>query len=86
MTLDGIRWFLSLAIYVSMAVLCVMRADFAGIGGLLGSALGFVGFVWAPGQDSISERLGNGFVGLLLGMCGGFVVGAVAQFLMPLWS
>ena len=86
MTLDGIRWFLSLAIYVSMAVLCVMRADYAGIGGLAGSAIGFIGFAWAPGQDSMTERLGNGFVRLLLGMCIGFVLGALAQFFLPLWA
>ncbi|HVY83935.1 MAG TPA: hypothetical protein VG943_02290 [Caulobacterales bacterium] len=81
--MDAVRWVLSLAIYLAMVALCIFRFDLAGVGGLAGSALGFVLRVWTPGQDSVSERLGNGYVGLLLGICVGFVAGAVIQYFWP---
>jgi hypothetical protein len=83
MIIDTIKWTLSIAIYVGMVVLCVLRADWAGIGAVAGSALGFLWRAWSPGQDSVSERLGNGYVGLLIGMCVGLAVGAVVQYAWP---
>ncbi|MES1201030.1 MAG: hypothetical protein ABUS57_06230 [Pseudomonadota bacterium] len=81
--MNTVRWVLSGAIYFAMVALCVFRFDLAGIGGLAGSALGFVFRVWTPGQDTVGERLGNGYVGLLMGICVGFVAGAIVQHFFP---
>ncbi|HVZ99070.1 MAG TPA: hypothetical protein VG841_02010 [Caulobacterales bacterium] len=81
--MDTVRWVLSFAIYLAMVALCIFRFDLAGVAGLAGSALGFLVRVWAPGQDSVSERLGNGYVGLLLGICVGFAGGAIVQYFWP---
>ena len=83
MRLDVFRWAFSAAIYLAIVALCIFRFDIAGIAGLAGSALGFVWRVWTPGQETVYERLGNGYVGLLIGICLGFAVGAVAQYLWP---
>jgi hypothetical protein len=83
MAIEAIKWTLSIAIYLGMVVLCVLRFDWAGIGAVAGSALGFIWRVWSPGQETVSERLGNGYVGLLIGMCIGLAVGAAGQYAWP---
>ena len=77
--MEAVKLFLSLCVLGAMVVACLLRFDIAGLSGLAGGVLGFLGWFLAAGQSSWGERLGNGYVGAFVGLCLGFAVGGVAQ-------
>jgi hypothetical protein len=78
-----IKWILIFAVYAAMVGLSVYWFDAGGMIGLAGCGLGFaLGFL-APGQNDFAERIGNGYVGSLAGLCIGFAAGGLAHFLIP---
>ena len=79
---DALRWILSLAAFVGMAALCVIFLDIGGAGGLFGAGLGFLLRFVAKGGD-FGERLGNGYVGALMGLALGLMAGALGVYLWP---
>jgi len=76
------RVLLSVAAFVGMIVLCVMGWNYGGAGGLIGGALGFLIRLGGRGLDW-GERIGNGYVGALMGMPVGLMVGGVYAVGMP---
>lgn len=78
--MDGIRWGLSLVVYAAMVAACVLQFEYAGMGGLAGAGLGFLArFAW-PGQSDMGERLGNGYIGSLMGMFAGFAIIGIGNY------
>lgn len=65
---------LALAAFAGMIVLCVLGWNYGGMGGLIGGVLGFVIRLGGRGLDW-GERLGNGYVGALMGMPVGLLIG-----------
>jgi hypothetical protein len=57
-----------------MIALCVVSWDYGGVGGLIGGALGFLLRLGGRGLD-VPERLGNAYVGALMGMPVGLLLG-----------
>ena len=76
------RVLLSVAAFVGMIVLCVMGWNYGGAGGLIGGALGFLIRLGGRGLDW-GERIGNGYVGALMGMPVGLMIGGVYAVGMP---
>jgi hypothetical protein len=68
------RLILIFGAFAGMLALCVLGWNYGGAGGLIGGALGFLlrlggqGLAWG-------ERLGNGYVGALMGMPVGLMIG-----------
>ncbi|MEZ6024502.1 MAG: hypothetical protein R3C16_14040 [Hyphomonadaceae bacterium] len=87
--MTGLRLILGLAVFGGMIVLCVLGWSYGGVGGLIGGALGFFLRIWGRGLDW-GERLGNGYVGALMGLpVGFFIAGAYmvgAPYLLQLIS
>src|SRR5262249_12596197 len=79
--MDNLKLSLSLCVFGAMIVLCVLRMDWAGVGGLGCGALGFVGWFAARGQTTLGERFGNGYIGAFFGLCLGFAMGGVAELI-----
>lgn len=79
--MDALKLLLSLGVYAGMILLCILRPDLAGMGGL---ALGAVGFAWRYifTGGSAGERLGNAYGGSLMGLCLGYAIGGIAQLYM----
>jgi hypothetical protein len=64
----------TVAAFVGMIALCIIGWTYGGMGGLIGGALGFL--VRLPGRGlDWGERLGNGYVGALMGMPVGLLIG-----------
>jgi hypothetical protein len=57
-----------------MIALCVLSWDYGGWGGLIGAAVGFLLRLGGRGLDT-AERLGNAYVGALMGMPTGLLLG-----------
>lgn len=74
--MERLRWLLILAVFAGMIALCVALLPYGGGGGLIGGALGFVLRLGGRGLDW-GERLGNGFVGALMGMPVGLLCGGL---------
>ncbi len=74
--LNGMRLILSAAAFAGMIALCVIGWNYGGAGGLIGAGLGFFLRIWGRGLDW-GERLGNGYVGALMGMPVGLLIGGV---------
>lgn len=72
--LDGMRLILSTVAFAGMVALCVLGWDYGGVGGLIGAGLGFVLRLGGRGLDW-GERLGNAYVGALMGMPVGLLLG-----------
>ena len=68
------RTILIIAAFAGMITLCVIGWSYGGAGGLVGGALGFGLRLWGRGLDW-GERLGNGYVGALMGLPVGLLVG-----------
>lgn len=68
------RLLLTIATFAGMIALCALAWNIGGIGGLIGGALGFLAGLFGRGMDW-GERLGNGYVGALMGMPVGLLVG-----------
>ena len=79
--MEALKLTLSLGVFGAAICLCLMRLDFAGIGGLACGLVGFVGWFMTRGQASLGERLGNGYIGAFMGLCLGYAVGGAAEFI-----
>jgi hypothetical protein len=71
---QGMRVLLSIVAFVGMIALCIVGWRYGGAGGLIGAALGFFLRLGGQGLDW-SERLGNAYVGALMGMPIGLLLG-----------
>lgn len=80
--MDGLRLLLVTAAFLGMVALCVIGWNYGGAGGLIGGALGFLIRLGGRGLDW-SERLGNGYVGALMGMPVGLLVGGAFSVGLP---
>lgn len=76
------RLLLSVGAFVGMVVLCVMGWEYGGWGGLVGGALGFLIRLGGRGLDW-GERIGNGYVGALMGMPVGLLLGGAYAIGLP---
>jgi hypothetical protein len=70
------RLILTIAAFAGMIALCVLGWNYGGMGGLIGGGIGFLVRLGGRGLDW-GERLGNGYVGALMGMPVGLLVGGV---------
>ena len=68
--------------FVGMIVLSILGFNYGGAGGLIGGVAGFLLRLGGRGIDW-SERLGNAFIGALMGMPLGFLAGGLYYFLSP---
>lgn len=80
--MSGIRLLLILGAFAGMVALCVLLLNYGGAGGLIGGAVGFLFRLGGRGIDW-SERLGNAFIGALMGMPLGLMGGALYEYLAP---
>ena len=70
----GLRVLLIIAAFAGMIALCIVGWNYGGMVGLIGGGLGFL--VRLPGRGlDWGERLGNGYVGALMGMPVGLLIG-----------
>jgi len=74
--LNGLRLLLALAAFAGMIALCVLGWNYGGMGGLIGAGLGFLLRLGGRGLDW-GERLGNAYVGALMGMPVGLLIGGL---------
>lgn len=72
--MDGLRLLLTVAAFAGMVALCIVGWEYGGAGGVIGGALGFFLRLWGRGLDW-GERLGNAYVGALMGMPVGLLLG-----------
>jgi len=77
-----VRVLLTTIVFVGMIALCVILWPYGGAGGLIGGALGFVVRLWGRGLDW-GERLGNAYVGALMGLPVGLLLGGFYALGMP---
>ena len=80
--MNNLRLLLSIAAFGGMIALCVLGWEWGGAGGLIGGGLGFLIRLGGRGLDW-GERLGNGYVGALMGMPVGLMVGGAYVLGMP---
>lgn len=74
--MNGLRLLLALAAFAGMIALCVLGWNYGGMGGLIGAGLGFLLRLGGRGLDW-GERLGNAYVGALMGMPVGLLIGGL---------
>jgi hypothetical protein len=71
-----------MAAFTGMIALCVILWNYGGAGGLIGGALGFLFRLGGRGLDW-GERFGNGYVGALMGMPVGLLIGGFYAIGVP---
>jgi hypothetical protein len=71
---NGLRLLLTTVAFVGMVALCIFGWNYGGMGGLVGGALGFFVRLWGRGLDW-GERIGNAYVGALMGLPVGLLIG-----------
>ncbi len=77
-----LRYVLTIGAFVGMIALCVVGWEYGGVGGLIGGALGFL--IRLPGRGlDWGERLGNAYVGALMGLPVGLLIGGVIMVGLP---
>ncbi len=76
------RMMLTVAAFAGMIALCVIGWNYGGAGGLIGGVLGFLIRLGGRGLDW-GERLGNAYVGALMGMPVGLFVGGAVTIGAP---
>jgi hypothetical protein len=76
------RLILTIAAFAGMIALCVIGWNYGGAGGLIGGALGFLLRIGGRGLDW-GERLGNAYVGALMGMPVGLLAGGAYAIGVP---
>lgn len=76
------RVLLTIGAFVGMIALCVILLPYGGAGGLIGGALGFVLRLWGRGLDW-GERIGNAYVGALMGLPVGLLLGGFYALGVP---
>jgi hypothetical protein len=74
--LIGLRLLFTVAAFVGMVALCIVGWNYGGAGGLIGGGAGFLLRLGGRGLDW-GERLGNAYVGALMGMPVGLLIGGV---------
>jgi len=79
---DNLRLLLSVAAFFGMIALCVLGWEYGGVGGLIGGGIGFLIRLGGRGLDW-GERLGNGYVGALMGMPVGLLLGGFYAIGVP---
>lgn len=80
--MDGLRSILTIGAFIGMIALCVVGWNYGGAGGLIGGAAGFL--IRLPGRGlDWGERLGNAYVGALMGMPVGLLLGGVYAIGLP---
>ena len=72
--MNGLRLLLATAAFAGMVTLCVLGWNYGGMGGLIGGGIGFLLRLGGRGLDW-GERFGNGYVGALMGMPVGLLIG-----------
>ena len=80
--LSGLRLLFGIAAFGGMIVLCIIGWSYGGAGGLIGGALGFLVRLGGRGLDW-GERLGNGYIGALMGLPLGFLIGGIYELGWP---
>lgn len=80
--MNNLRLLLSIAAFAGMVALCILGWGWGGAGGIVGAALGFVIRLGGRGLDW-GERIGNGYVGALMGMPVGLLVGGAYTLGVP---
>lgn len=77
-----LRTLFAIGAFVGMIALCIVGWEYGGIGGLIGGALGFL--IRLPGRGlDWGERLGNAYVGALMGLPVGLLIGGFIMVGMP---
>ena len=76
------RVLLTIGAFVGMVALCVILWRYGGAGGLIGAGAGFFLRLWGRGLDW-AERIGNGYVGALMGLPVGLLLGGFYALGMP---
>lgn len=76
------RLVLTVAAFAGMVALCVVLWSYGGAGGIIGGGLGFLLRLWGSRLD-LSERLGNAYVGALMGMPVGLMIGGFYALGVP---
>lgn len=71
-----------MGVFFGMMVLCVAGWPYGGAGGLVGGALGFLLRLGGRGLDW-KERVGNAYVGALMGMPVGLLAGGFVMLGLP---
>jgi hypothetical protein len=79
---NNLRLLLSVAAFAGMIALCVLGWSYGGAGGLIGGGLGFLIRLGGRGLDW-GERVGNGYVGALMGMPVGLLLGGFYAIGVP---
>lgn len=74
--MNRLRWLLILGVFAGMIALSVILWPYGGAGGIIGGGLGFLVRLGGRGLD-MSERVGNAFVGALMGMPLGLLIGGL---------
>jgi hypothetical protein len=77
-----LRLVLTLVAFVGMVALCVILWPYGGAGGLIGAGVGFFLRLWGRGLDW-GERLGNAYVGALMGLPVGLLIGGFYALGVP---
>ncbi len=75
------RLLLTIVAFTGMIALCLLAPNY-GVGGLIGGAVGFLMRFGGRGLDW-GERLGNAYVGALMGMPVGLLLGGVYVLGVP---
>ena len=76
------RLILTIAAFAGMIALCVIGWNYGGAGGLIGGGVGFL-FRLVGRRLDWSERLGNAYVGALMGMPVGLLIGGFYALGVP---
>ena len=82
-SLSGLRLLFGIAVFAGMILLCVLGWSYGGAGGLIGGAAGFLFRLGGRGLDW-GERLGNGYIGALMGLPLGFLIGGAYALGWPI--
>jgi hypothetical protein len=77
-----VRVVLTIGAFVGMIALCVILWPFGGAGGIIGAGLGFFVRLWGRGLDW-GERIGDGYVGALMGLPVGLLLGGFYALGVP---
>ncbi|MFT3729100.1 MAG: hypothetical protein QM759_14860 [Terricaulis sp.] len=81
--MSGLRLIFAAVAFAGMVALCIIGFNYGGEGGLIGAGLGFVLRLLGGRGLDWGERLGNGYVGALLGMPLGMICGGLYVFAWP---
>ena len=81
--MSGLRLILAALAFAGMLGLCVIGFSYGGAGGLIGGGVGFVLRLLGGRGLDWGERLGNGYVGALLGLPLGMICGGLYVFAWP---